>query len=158
LGGIEHLAELFDLESADPAEVDALIAAELGSDMPTAMIENRVAIWVQASSGPYGFNGLLQLEPSSAPTVPAGTSSLQLLPFGGTYFVMAEAEISYPGTQGENIAYVGIDDAGSVDGDEPFTVDGGVLVVNNRGMVTTYWTEWTPEHSGPDLPAIGGLP
>jgi hypothetical protein len=152
LGGIDHLSEIFDLDTGAPTEVDALIAAELGGDMPTAVLENKIAIWAQQSNGPYSFGGLLSFAAGEAPTVPAGTSSLNLEPFGGSFFMLAEDEVAYPGTQGADIAYAGVDDAGNVDLSEPFQKAGGALIVYNKNMNTT---TWPTEHSGPDLPAIG---
>ena len=35
---------------------------------------------------------------------------------------------------------------------EPFHIDGGALVIYNKSMDTD---AWSPEHSGPDIAAIG---
>jgi hypothetical protein len=151
LGGIDELSNLFDLDTGNPDEVEAMIAAELGSDMPTTVLENEIAVWVQQAGGPYSFSGLLSFAPASAPTAAGGTTSLNLEPYGGAFFALSEDEVSYPGTQGAHIVYAGIDADGNVDLTEPFDVDGGALLAYNTSTNTTTWPD---EHSGPDISAL----
>lgn len=152
LGGLNALTDIFNLDTGNPDEVDDLIAAELGSTMPAEMMQHELAIWVQDSSGPYSFNGLLSFAAGVAPTVTAGKTSLSLEPYGGALFKLAEDTVNYPGTQGVDIVYAGVDAGGNVDLTEPFDVEGGVLLVYNTN--TNYWA-WPTQHSGPDLPAQG---
>jgi hypothetical protein len=94
---------------------------------------------------------MLSFDPAAAPTVTAGTQSLNLKPYGGTYFKVSPSQVDYPGTQGDNIVYAGIDSAMNIDFDAPFDVNGGVLVVLNANPTQI---SFPAEHSGPDLGAV----
>jgi len=152
LGSLNTLTDIFNLDTGNPNEVDDFIAARLGSDMPTEMMQYELANWAQHPTGPYGYNGLLSFTAATAPTVTAGLTSLNLEPFGGALFKLNETSVGYPGTQGEDIVYAGIDADGNVDLTAPFDVDGGALLVYNAD--TNHLT-WPAQHSGPDLAAIG---
>ncbi|NLH49415.1 MAG: hypothetical protein GX444_12565 [Myxococcales bacterium] len=154
LGGLDHLADIFNLENGDPEEVTALIDDAWGSDMPTTVLQNELAIWVQDDSGPYSFNGLLSFPAGTAPTVPAGYDSVDLEPYAGAIFLLDDDLVNYPGTQGAHILYAGIDPDGNVDLAAPFQVSGGALLAYNSGTNTV---SWPAEHSGPDLSAVSRL-
>jgi len=153
LDGLCSLADIFNLGTGNPTEVDQMIADELGSNMPSLVFENRLAIWIQDESGPYGFNGLLSFDPASAPTVDAGTDSVNLEPYAGALFRLSASSVDYPGTEGAHIVYAGIDGSGNVDVTAPFDISGGALLTYNSNTDTD---NWPAEHSGPDIPAIGG--
>ncbi|MBW2524158.1 MAG: hypothetical protein JRI23_08280 [Deltaproteobacteria bacterium] len=148
LGGVEGLGEIFD-QDGHPEQIGAFLASELGTDFMATYRDMLIATWVQATSGPLGFEQLVHFT-GAPPTAPVGTTSLQLEPFGGALFPLAVAEVDYPGTQGPNIEYVGIDGDGNVDLDAPFDVDGGVLVALNAHLEVV---DFPAEPSGPDLPA-----
>jgi len=152
IDGIDSYGEFFDLNTGNPAEVEALIEDELGSDFATVQMEGLIANWVQASSGIYGYEGLISFPPGHPPTVESGTTSVNLQPFAGTFFTLTETSVDYPGTEGAHIVYAGIDGADSVDLEPPFDVSGGGLLVFNSAFD---YVAFDPEHSGPDLPATG---
>ncbi|MDP8222163.1 MAG: hypothetical protein P9L99_02280 [Candidatus Lernaella stagnicola] len=152
LDGIDSLADIFHLENGNPNEVDDFIATELGSTMVDEVIHYELAAWLQEESGAYGFNGMLSWTPGAAPTVAVDTTSVDLEPFGGTLFRLAQTSVEYPGTQGTHIVYYGVDGDGNIDDSEPFDVDGGALLVYNS---SDRHITFPSEHSGPDLPALG---
>jgi len=149
-GDISTLRTIFNLNEGNPEEVDAWIATELGSDFGAIQLEQMIANWVQETTGPYGYGGLLYFPGASAPTVPAGTTSLNLEPFAGAFFKLGQGTVAYPGTQGSHIAYAGIDGSGHVDLTAPFDTSGVLVVVNQNAS----YYGWTTEHSGPDVPAV----
>ncbi len=153
LGGVPAYREIFDLEDGDPDEVDGFLRQNLGQGFPEVRRDQFVANWVAAETGIYGYDGILPSLPAhQAPGAPAGATSLQLVPFAGSYFHPAAAQVDYPGTQGSNIAYVGVNDESVVDLEAPFEVGGGALVVVNMSM----------EHAGfpaePSGPFLDPLP
>jgi hypothetical protein len=150
LGGVDAFGDLFDLETGNPEEVDELIAADLDSDFSTVQMQGLIANWVQADTGSYGYEGMIDFPAGNPPKVSGGTTSVDLQPFAGTFFTLDETEVVYPGTEGEHIVYAGIDSAGDVDLEEPFDVAGGALLVFNSYVE---YVMFQPEHSGPDLPA-----
>jgi len=150
-GGPAAYGELFALPTGAPEEVDAWIADRLGRDFPTALRDNLLANWVQAPEGPYGYRGMIGFAPAACPSVPAGTTTVELEAFTGAFFRLAEDNLDYPGTQGADITYAGIDGSGQVDLEPPFTTAGGALLVFNTSMD---WQSWDPQPSGPDVPAV----
>ena len=150
--GVSTYGDIFDLSLGDPILVDGLIQDLLGPSESFASVQlaHYIASWVQAPTGPYGYGSMLSFNAASAPTVNAGTTSLDLEPYAGVWFALSQAQVDYPGTQGANIVYAGIDDAGNVDLTAPFDVDGGVLVVHNANQ---NYNTFPPEHSGPDIAA-----
>jgi hypothetical protein len=156
LGGLDGFADIFDMDTGSPEEVDAFFLERLGRDFGQVQLDQMIANYVQAETGAYGYEGLLDLDGRTPPHAAAGDSSYDLLPFGGTYFFVDPATVDYPGTQGANVVYTGINGSDEVDYDAPFDVDGGVLVVLNSNMGYEMDTDGhlSPiEHSGPDLPA-----
>ena len=150
-GGVSSLSQVFDLPNGNPDEVGTLAQTLIGKNFGELQFDQLIANWVQAGTGVYGYNGLVSFGSDNPPTVPAGTQSLDLDPYGGVYFLLADSSVPYPGTQGANILYAGIDDAANVDLAAPFDIDGGALVVFNSSQDYDYFTS---EHSGPDLPAL----
>jgi len=150
MDGVDSYGEFFDLGSGSPAEVDDLIDEVLGSDMNTVQLEGLIANWVRAPSGIYGYEGMISFPSTKPATVEAGTSSVDLQPFAGTFFTLDEDSVDYPGTEGEHVVYAGIDSAGDVDLEAPFDVAGGALLVYNQNFE---YVAFEAEHSGPDLPA-----
>jgi hypothetical protein len=153
LQGIPSYGNIFNMNDGDPDEVNYWISIELGSDFPTVLMENLIANWVQNSTGIYGYNGFLSFAAESAPLVPVGTTSVDLEPYSGVFFKLAELSVIYPLGVGASILYAGIDDSGNVDLDNPFYVENGVLLAfNSNRNYSAFPGPW--EHSGPDFPAI----
>lgn len=155
LDGVDTFADIFDLPTGGPAEFDAFLQQELGLGMNEVHLDQLIATWVREAEGVYSYNGMITNFPGSArpPRVPQGTTSVDLEPFTGTFFRLGVDEVDYPSTVGGHVVYAGIDVAGGVDLEEPFAVSGGGLLVYNGYFE---WQLWTPEHSGPDIPAVGG--
>lgn len=142
---------IFNLDSGHPATVNAMLLEELGTTLPILHMMSMAAVWVQDASGPYGFQGMLPQQGGAAPTVPPGTSSVDLQPFSGVFFRLDQAEVDYPapGAYGEDILYLGINGAGQVDLDAPFDIDGGVLLAYNLDFE---YSLWPTQASGPGTP------
>jgi hypothetical protein len=153
LDGEATYGDLFDLDVGAPDAVEEFLVAELGIDFGETQLNQMIAAFVQAETGPYGYEGFLELGGQVPPHVAPGTSSVDLEPFAGTYFLLDQASVDYPGTQGANVVYAGITGAGAVDLEAPFDVDGGALVVLNTNLE---FVEFPTEHSGPDVAASGG--
>jgi hypothetical protein len=156
LDGVDTFADIFDFPTGSPEEFDAFLQQELGRGMNEVHLDQLLATWIRDEQGVYSYNGMITNFPDGAepPHVPAGTASLDLEPFAGTFFRLGIDEVDYPETAGDHIVYAGIDAAGSADLEAPFAVSGGSLVVYNGYFE---WLFWTPEHSGPDIPAAGGF-
>ncbi|MBW1808904.1 MAG: hypothetical protein JRJ87_11990 [Deltaproteobacteria bacterium] len=153
-GGVSTYADIFNLETGSPSEVDTWIADNFGQDFQTILMDNLLANWIQAENGLYSYGEMLNFTPFRAPGVSSGTTSVDLQSFAGTFFFPQQDMLDYPGTQGPNIVYAGIDSSGNVDWDAPFRVAGGALLVFNQSMNTTNYPR---EHSGPDV-ASGSRP
>ncbi len=155
LGGVEALGDIFDLPTGSPEEFDELLQQELDLGMNEVHFNQLMATWIRDDEGIYSYNGMITNFPDSTrpPRVPQGTTSVDLEPFAGTFFHLGVDEVDIPATTGEHIVYGGIDSAGTADIEAPFTVTGGALLVYNDYFE---WLFWTPEHSGPDIPAVGG--
>jgi hypothetical protein len=94
---------------------------------------------------------MVEFTAAACPSVPTGTTSVELEAFAGAFFRLAEDEMDYPGTQGADITYAGIDADGQVDLEAPFTTAGGALLIFNTSMD---YENWAPQPSGPDVPAL----
>jgi len=152
--GVVGYRRIFDVPSGSPAAITGFLQAALGADLALTHAISLAALWTQAPSGPFGYHGQLQLPPGAYPTVPAGTTSVALEPFAGAFFPLAQSPVGYPGTQGPHILYLGVGTAG-VDMEAPFDVAGGALLAYNRA---NEWSDFTPEPSGPGLPARPSTP
>lgn len=152
LDGVATYGDIFDLDTGNPDEVSAWLTAELGVDFPTAQGQWYQANWIMAADGDAGYRGMMDWSPHIAPHVAAGTTSVNLEPYAGALFTLAETSVSYPGTQGAHIVYFGIDDEDNIDMTEPFDIDGGVLITFNENQQHVLWPA---EHSGPDIAATG---
>ena len=150
--GIDGYSTIFDMNVGSPEEVDAFTTNNFGLDFPTMYMNNLIANWVQDQSGLYSYNGALSFAAGTAPTAARNVQSVDIDAFAGTFFRLNQETVSYPGTQGETVVYAGIDPQGNVDLEEPFTVDGGALLVYNK----TLDYEAAKVHSGPDLAQTGG--
>jgi len=148
--GPEVYGQLFDLPTGAPEEVDAFVLEGLGIDFPTALRDNLLANWVQAPQGAWGYAGMISFQPAACPTVPTGTTSVDLEAFSGAFFRPAVEDLDYPGSQGGDIVYAGIAADGSVDLAPPFSISGGALLVFNT---STDWEDWDRQASGPDVPS-----
>jgi hypothetical protein len=146
LGGLSGYAELFHT-SGHPSSIETFLQSELGIDFSTAQLRTLIASWIQAPSGLSGFNGLLTW-PGAPPSWSGG--SLALAPFAGTWIAPSSPSVDYPGTQGPNIVYAGVNGAGEVDLQAPFDVSGGVLVTLNTRFDLG---DFTPEPIGLVPPA-----
>ena len=127
LGGVEGFGELFRV-NGDPEDMEAFFSQELGMDFDDAQLNALIATWVQAPSGVRGFNSLLKLgdKPQQATT-----NALELSPFAGAFLAPEAATMAYPGDQGPDVVFAGVDGDGVVDLEAPFDVEGGTLVVLN---------------------------
>lgn len=151
-GDLSGVSGIFNLATGDPAAVDTWIAQNIGGDFASAQRDFLVANWVKAAAGPYGYGSLLDLSAQPDPTtVTAGTTSVDLPPFAGAFFRLGAASVGYPGTEGADIWYLGIDGAGTVDATAPFDVGGGALLVFNASQNSA---SAATQHSGPDAPAV----
>lgn len=149
LGGVERYGDLFRTHGS-PEDIDAFFQDEMGVGFADVQRRALMASWVQAKSGPYGFNGFLSF-PGSPHTVPAGLSSVPLAPFSAVFFHLGVEQVDGLAPHGDNVTYAGIDAHGNVDVVPPYDVAGGVLVAYNGRFD---WTDPTPEDSGPGLPAM----
>jgi hypothetical protein len=150
LDGVDTYADIFHLETGDPDEVDTFLDTQMGLTFTEVQFNQMIAAWVQDPTGVYGYEGFLVLNGSTPPEVPSGVSSVDLEPFAGTYFSFSQNSVDYPGTQGADIVYAGIDSAGNVDLTPPFDKqDGGLLVLNSDFQHDSFPTQ----HSGPDIAA-----
>ncbi|NUO49387.1 MAG: hypothetical protein HOV80_11080 [Polyangiaceae bacterium] len=128
MGGIDAYEDIFAIEGA-PATVDAFLQAELGQSFDEVHRSMWIATKVQAPTGPKGFSGLIDFGGGSPPI--AQESDLTLAPFGAVLIAPWADPVDYPGTQGPDIAYFGIDGSGAVDFEAPFETSGGVLLAMN---------------------------
>jgi hypothetical protein len=149
-GDEQGFRTIFDLESGNPSIVSGMLQDELGTSLPIMHMLAMATTWVQAASGPYSFKGMLPQQGGTAPTVQAGTSSVDLEPFSGVFFRLNQDEVETPapGTIGDDILYLGLNGAGQVDLDAPYDVSGGVLLTYNRDFD---YSQWTTQPSGPGL-------
>jgi hypothetical protein len=152
LDGVYTYGEIFDLDSGSPDTVQEFLVDALGIDFGETQLDQMIAVAAQAEAGIYGYNGFIDVG-SNPPHVEDGVSSVQLQPFAGTFFPLDQASVDYPGTQGDDIVYAGVNGAGEVDLEAPFDVDGGALVVLNANFEFDSYPE---EHSGPDVAAVDG--
>lgn len=145
--GVPTFGELFALDGS-PFGFDSWLEQELGVSFAEAHQQQLAATWVQAPSGPYGYNGMITLPG----TAPVGDGPFSLEPFSGT-FRQPASPVSYPGTQGPDIVYLGINGLGAIDATEPFDVAGGALLVFNT---STDLNDLSPQPTGNPLPQIAG--
>jgi hypothetical protein len=142
LGGVPRYYDLFET-SGDPLDIEqVLLQPQLGMTFSGAQLNALIASWAQQASGAYSFNTVLNW-PGKPPTW-FGTS-LSLAPMAGSWLMPTSPSVDYPGTQGPNIVYAGIDGTGAVDTEAPFNVDGGALVVFNQKLELV---QLTPEPTG----------
>jgi len=149
-GDANGYVDFFDLEVGNPESVNTLIQSKLGMNFADAYRNSRLALWLMDDSGPYSFEGMLDVPAKLLPTVTQGTTSLDLEPFGGAFFKLNQLVMNYPVTVGDNIRYAGISSAGEVDLEQPFDMGSGMLFVYNENM---NYAGYPKEHSGPDQPA-----
>jgi hypothetical protein len=139
LGGVDGYGELFAVDG-NPADLDALLQGLLGQGLVEVMRDMWIATYVQAPSGPLGFDGMVDFK-GKLPPAAASAAGLELTPTGAVLVQPWTNPIVYPGTQGPNIVYVGIDGSGLVDAEAPFETAGGVLLAFNESGVQSTVTE-----------------
>lgn len=127
MDGVGSYADLMH-QNGHPNNIQSYLQQELGKGFGEAQLSALVATWAQHPSGEHSFNGVLSFP--GKPQI-ASSSSLSLSPFAGVFTVPGQATVDYPGTQGPDIVYAGVDGAGNVDLAAPFEVGGGVLVALN---------------------------
>lgn len=130
MDGVGSYADLMH-QHGHPNSMQSYLQQQLGKSFSEAQLSALVATWAQHPSGEHSFNGLLSFP--GKPKV-ASSASLSLSPFAGVFAVPGPGTIDYPGTQGPDIVYAGIDGAGNVDVTAPFEVGGGVLVALNTAF------------------------
>ena len=86
LSGIDTYSDIFDLDVGSPSEVSTFLSTELGEDFSQVHRKQLLANYLMASTGEYGYNGMITGDAHIVPTVPTGTDSVDLPPFSGTYF------------------------------------------------------------------------
>lgn len=153
-GGLDTIPTLFHT-GGSPSAIDAWTQQQLGKSLVEAQRDFMIALRFKASSGSYGFGGLLPLPDAMPQTVPQGLATVPLQPFTGVWFDLAQASVGYPGTQGPDVVYTGVT-GDAVDLDAPFDIDGGALLVLN----TEFNEDFEPpptQPSGPDI-AASALP
>jgi hypothetical protein len=126
LGGVEAYGDLFDL-SGDPAAVGAFFQAELGQSFAEVQLDMLTAAWVQAPTGPHGFEGMIDFG-AKPQTLPPSTGA-ELAPYTGVFFA-APGELAPVGA-GPDVRHRGVDAAAAIDDEAPFAAGGGVLVALN---------------------------
>jgi hypothetical protein len=127
LGGVAGYGELFD-QSGDPAAIDAFFQAELGQSFADVQLDMMTAAWVEAPSGPYGFNGMLAL--GADPQASSVDSQPALSPFEAVFLTGASGAIT-PAGQGPDVRIRGVDASGAITDAAPFNANGGVMIVLN---------------------------
>ncbi len=146
---------IFDLDDGSPETVNEFIKDRLGIDFPTAHFNSHIAMWKQDESGDYSFNGMLEADKKTNPVVPAGTTSVDLEPFGAAFFKLDAQTVAAPPTKGEHVIYAGINGGFSVSTTEPYDAENGALLAYHANMD---YAGWETEHSGPDLAAAADYP
>ena len=126
--------------------MDTWLQQELGATFAEAHKQQLLATWVQETSGIHSYNGMA----SFAGKAPVGNGTFTLEPFSGA-FRQPASPVSYPGTEGPDIVYVGINGLGAIDETEPFDVDGGALLVLNT---STNVNNLSPQPTGNPIPAM----
>lgn len=129
LGGVDGYGKLFSVDG-DPAALDSLLQANLNKSLVEVMTDTWIALYVQAPTGPLGFDGLIDLQ-GKRPAMAPASAALSLESYGAVLVEPWSNPIDYPGTQGPDIFYVGIDSAANVDRDAPFETAGGALLAVN---------------------------
>jgi hypothetical protein len=150
LDGVATYSDIFHLDTGNPDEVNAFLEARMGLSFAEVQLNQMIATWVQDPTGVYGYEGFLTLNGIKPSGVLSGISSVDLEPFAGTYFSLSQDSVDYPGTQGADIVYAGIDSAGNVDLTPPFDKQDGALLVLNSDFE---YSSFPTQHSGPDISA-----
>jgi hypothetical protein len=132
LGGVDGYSKIFSVDGT-PAKLDALFKSELDKSLVEVMTDTWIALYVQAPTGPLGFGGLIDLQ-GARPAMAANPGALALEWYGAVLVEPWTNPIDYPGTQGPDIFYVGIDAAGNVDREAPFETSGGALLAVNGAL------------------------
>ncbi len=127
LGGVSGYGELFDL-TGNPFQMNEFFMNELGQSFADVQMDMMTAAWVEAPTGPYGFNGMLTL-PGQPGNIGLGNVP-GLTPYEGVFLTGAQGDIA-PTGQGPNIRVRGVDALGNVDDVAPFSSVGGALLVLN---------------------------
>ncbi len=127
LDGVSSYGDLFK-ESGSPLDMSALFQAELGQTFEQVQLDFLTAAWLQAPSGPYGFNGMLDLGAQPLSTSLPGQQ--QLTTYEGVFFTGAQGEVT-PSGQGPDVRIRSIDAMGFVDDAAPFSAAGGVVIALN---------------------------
>jgi hypothetical protein len=143
--GIATFGELFALDGS-PNDMEAWLQQELGVTFAEAHKQQLLATWVQEANGIHSYNGMA----SFSGKAPVGSGTFTLEPFSGT-FRQPVSPVSYPGTEGTDIIYIGINGLGAIDETEPFDVDGGALLVFNT---STNVNNLSPQPTGNPMPAV----
>jgi hypothetical protein len=139
-GGTAAYGTLFDLNGA-PEAIDAHIQSELGIGFAEAHARSLVATWAQDVTGPYSYQGMVAF---FGPP-PAGSGPVDLPPFAGAFRKPTSSPLLYPGNQGPDVIYFGINGLGAVASTEPFDTTGGALLIFNTSQEVF---DPTPQPSG----------
>jgi hypothetical protein len=128
--GKESYADLM-MENGHPSQMQSFLQQTLGKTFSETQLSALLATWAQHPSGEHSFNGVITM-PGKPPL--ASSPSLSLTPFTGVFVDPGQTSIDYPGSQGADIVFAGVDGAGNVDLTAPFEVGGGALIVLNSAF------------------------
>jgi len=130
LDGVPSYAEIMD-QNGHPNSIQDFLEQSLGKSFGQTQLSALVATWAQHPSGEHSFNGVITMP--GKPKL-ASTPSPSLAPFAGVFASPGQSPVDYPGTQGPDIVFAGVDGAGNVDLTAPFDVDAGVIVALNTAF------------------------
>jgi hypothetical protein len=148
-GDVEGFAKIFNLNSADPKQVEKFFKKEFDLGFTEVHLNALVAKHLFEENGLYSYNGMLKDGPIEVNFVPSSKNSVNLEPFTGVYFSTDSIDFDYPDDIGENIKYVAIDSDGTPIFEPPFDASGGMLIAYNANLET--YADWEAESSG-DIP------
>lgn len=154
LGGLDGYGELFRAPG-DPRQLEDVLEDRLGWSFSETQLHALAAAWLQEETGPYGFEGLIELpaRPKMAPS-----AELSLRPFAGAFFGVGEPSVTPVGA-GASVLHLGLAADGTRDDASPFDVPEGVVIALNGRMDPT---SATGESSGvlepPPAPDGGATP
>lgn len=155
LDGVASFAELAAIPG-DPAVLGPHLESRLGKSFGELYRDMLAAAYVQAPTGPYGFEGFLPFPFKPTPLDPSLAAPRTLLPMVGVRFLGSSSPMAPLGA-GEHMSFLGVDGLGNASTNAPFMVDGGVLVALNldpalaadEGQSTGSFPEVAPD--GTDL-------
>ncbi len=145
-GDVDGFAKIFNLNSADPKQVDKYFMKELDLGFTEVHLNSLIAKHLFEEDGLYSYNGLLKDGPIEVNFVSSSKKSVNLEPFTGVYFSTGASEFNYPDDAGDNIKYVAINSENDPVFEPPFDASGGMLIAYNANLEN--YADWEAENSG----------